>query len=32
MRDLTTNDRWWIWCLTWPVAILIHVAVQAFLP
>lgn len=31
MRNLSTNDRWWLWCLTWPVIILIHVFVEAFL-
>jgi len=29
MRDLTTNDRWWLLAGAWTVAILVHAIVEA---
>lgn len=31
MRDLTTNDRWWLLALAWTFAIFIHAIVEAWL-
>lgn len=31
MRDLSTNDRWWLVSIGWAFAILVHVIVEALL-